>query len=95
MYFIFENIFFEKQFKNTKDNYFINYVIEKIKYLKEIKLLSETFKKGNILKNINLILLNEKKIWNYEIENLKNKFPVLKFEKKYIEGIDNLINERI
>ena len=95
MYFIFENIFFEKKFKYTKNNYFIKYVIEKIKYLKEIKLLSDIFKKGNILKNIILILLKEKKIWNYEIKNLKNKFPVLQFDKKYIEEIDNLINERI
>ncbi len=73
----------------------LNYIVNKILYLKEKKLLCESFYKGDILIKLVLTLQKEKSIWNYDNHNLANKFPILQLNKFLIKKIDTYINERI
>ena len=95
LYFMFENVFFDHKFKKKINQNSLNYIVNKVLYLKEKKLLCKSFYKGDILSKLVLTLQKEKSIWNYDNLNLANKFPILQLNKFLINKIDTYINERI
>ena len=87
--------FFDHKFKKKINQNSLNYIVNKILYLKEKKLLCKSFYKGDILIKLVFTLQKEKSIWNYDNLNLANKFPILQLNKFLIKKIDTYINERI